>query len=119
MHSPLNPQANQIRLSKNYKRKFKMRDQELVQKVYKDIPKYSESYMVAAGLSAHGPGKLIFVAGTMDSKVYLQTLDFYKEDIERLNPQLELLQDNAPCHTSIIVKDYIEKLDGLKRMDNS
>ena len=54
--------------------------------------------MVAGGLSRNGVGKLIFVTGTMTSFSYLQTLEFYKSDIQKLDPNLYLQQDNAPCH---------------------
>ena len=41
--------------------------------------------MVAAGLSRKGVGKLIFVTRTINSFSYLQTLELYKEDIEKLD----------------------------------
>ena len=78
-----------------------------------DFSKYTEGFMVAGGLSEYGPGKLIFCVGTMDSKCYARTLDYFKEDIDRLNEKqkeditiplnkkgLYFQQDGAPCHTS-------------------
>ena len=65
--------------------------------------------MVAAGLSRNGVGRLIFVTGTMTSFSYLQTLEYYKEDINQLGKNLYLQQDNAPCHVGKKCLDYIKK----------
>ena len=65
--------------------------------------------MVAAGLSRKGVGRLIFVTGTMTSFSYLQTLEFYKKDIEKLGQNLYLQQDNATCHVGKKCLDYINK----------
>ena len=64
--------------------------------------------MVAAGLSRNGVGRLIFVTGTMTSFSYLQTLEYYKEDINQLGKNLYLQQDNAPCHVGKKCLDYIK-----------
>ena len=64
--------------------------------------------MVAAGLSKNGVGKLIFVTGTMNSFSYNQTLELYKEDIERLGKDLYFQQDGASCHTGKKSLNYIK-----------
>ena len=65
--------------------------------------------MVAAGLSRNGVGRLIFVTGTMTSFSYLQTLEFYKNDIQKLGQNLFLQQDNAAYHVGKKCLDYINK----------
>ena len=64
--------------------------------------------MVAGGLSQNGVGKLIFVTGTMNSFSYGQTLEFYKEDLERLGKNLYFQQDNATCHVGKKSMDFIK-----------
>ena len=60
--------------------------------------------MVAGGISYYGPGKLIFVAGTQDTKAYEIILNYFIDDIKFLNSKKEgrdiiFQQDNARCHT--------------------
>jgi len=64
--------------------------------------------MVAGDLCGNGVGKLIFVAGTMNSFSYEQTLEYYKQDLERLGKELYFQQDNAPCHIEKKSIDYIK-----------
>lgn len=65
-------------------------------------------------ISKHGPGPLVSLQGTMDGKEYLEVLR------ENLLPDLELakrtipgtwriMQDNAPCHTSKLVKSFLAR----------
>ena len=64
--------------------------------------------MVAGGLCEKGVGKLIFVTGTMNSFSYNQTLEFYKDDIEKFDKNLIFQQDNAPCHVGKKSMDFIK-----------
>jgi transposase len=77
--------------------------------IHKPLPKYTTGFMVAGGISAAGPGKLIFCVGTMDTQSYLRALTYYKQDIDRLNPDLYFQQDNATCHTANLSIDYISE----------
>lgn len=105
---PLNPQTNRIRFSKENLEKLKKGDPTITEKLHKPIPKYTTGFMVAGGLSYYGPGELIFCVGTMDTNCYLRTLEHYKNDVLRLNPDLYFQQDNATCHTSKLSTDYIK-----------
>ena len=100
LHTPLNPQSNQIRFTKKNLKKLKRGDPAIVEKLRKPMPKYSEKFMLAAGVSSKGVGKLIFCVGTMNSSCYDKALQHYRDDVQRLDPNLYFQQDNAPCHTS-------------------
>ena len=63
--------------------------------------------MVASGISLNGPGRLVFVTGTMNSFSYKQTLEIFKEDIERLGPNIYFQQDNALCQVAKKSLEYI------------
>ena len=80
---------------------------ELYEKIAKPIPKFPVGIMVASGISVNGPGRLVFVTGTMNSFSYKQTLEIFKEDIERLGQNLYFQQDNAPCHVAKKSLEYI------------
>ena len=109
LNPPLNKQTNQIRLNKKGFDEYQKGEGNLFEKVNKLIQKYPKGIMVAAGLSRNGVGRLIFVTGTMTSFSYLQTLEYYKEDINQLGKNLYLQQDNAPCHVGKKCLDYIKK----------
>ena len=109
MNAPLNRQTNQIRLDNKGFEEYKRGFGKLYEKVAKPLPKFSNGVMVAAGVSYYGPGKLIFVTGTMNSFSYAQTLKFYREDIERLNKDLFFQQDNASCHTGKKAINFIKQ----------
>jgi len=55
--------------------------------------------MVAGGMSSGGVGKLIFMVGKVNAFAYSQTLDFYREDIDKLRDDLYFQQDVARGHT--------------------
>ena len=84
LDTPLNPQSNQIRLCKKSYQKLKAGDEKIEEKISKPVPKFSSGFMVAAGLSAQGVGKLVFCVGTMNTFCYKQTLDCFKEDVSKL-----------------------------------
>ena len=94
----MNKQTNQIRLNKAGFKEYNSAKGDLFEKINKPIQKYPKGIIVATGLSRNGVGKLIFVTGTMTSFSYLQTLEFYKNDIQKLGQNLFLQQDNATCH---------------------
>ena len=100
LDTPLNPQTNQIRFNKEDQKKLKLGDTEIFEKVNKPVPKYTSGFMVAGGMSTHGLGKLIFCVGTMNAFAYRRTLDYFQEDVQRLNPDLYFQQDGASCHTA-------------------
>ena len=107
LNAPLNKQNNQVRLSKESLRNYRRGCEIIDAKINREFPKYSSSFMVAGGVSYYGPGKLIFCVGNMNAKCYRPALDFYKQDIDRLNPNLYLQQDGATAHTSNLNKRYI------------
>jgi len=132
LDQPLNKQIDKIRMNKEKKHQLKYgtddKREEVEKLMYRQKDKFPSGFMVAAGLSARGPGKLIFCLGNMDSEAYLRTLAFYKEDIERLNEGIPdtpedtykvkvkyFQQDSAACHTSKTSLDYIsQNLNPLK-----
>jgi transposase len=72
------------------------------------------SVMFWGCFSKHGTGPLVSLLGSMDSPKYIEVLD------EHLLPQLQLgqesiggtwrmMQDNAPCHTSKLVKSFLQR----------
>jgi transposase len=74
------------------------------------------SVMFWGCFSKHGTGPLVSLFGTMDGPKYVEVLK------ENLLPDLELakstipgrwrlMQDNAPCHTSRLVKRFLEEED--------
>ena len=70
--------------------------------------------MVAGGVSFHGPGKLILIAGNQDSNAYEGMLKYYKEDIDFLKLKsgnhIYFQQDNASNHISSKSMENIKKL---------
>ncbi len=110
LDTPLNSQTNQIRFNKEDEKKLKSGDTKIYEKVNKPMPKYTSGFMVAGGMSTHGLGKLIFCVGTMNTFAYQRTLDYFKEDVNRLNSDLYFQQDGASCHTSKKSIDHIETL---------
>ena len=109
LNSPLNRETNQIKIDKVGKEEFKSEKGKFFEKVARPEPKYSKSIMVSGGISYNGVGKLIFVTGMMTGFSYLQTLELFKEDIERLGANLIFQQDNAPCHVSKSCLNYINQ----------
>jgi transposase len=72
------------------------------------------SVMFWGCFSKHGTGPLVSLLGTMDGPEYIKVLE------ENLLPELELgqrfipstwrmMQDNAPCHTSKLVKGFLRR----------
>jgi hypothetical protein len=111
LKKPINKGTNYIRLTKEYQRRLEKGDPEVENLISSDMPKYSKSFMIAAGITADGIGQLIFCAGNIDSKAYTKVLDYYKEDmtfIKGENSDLIFQQDNAPCHVSGLSKEKIE-----------
>jgi hypothetical protein len=100
----INQGSNYVRLSRLTKIKLDKGNQEAEDILSSNKPKYSKSFMVAGGISSHGPGKLIFVAGNQDSVAYNIMVKYFKEDVDFLSNKSEktilFQQDNAPCHTS-------------------
>jgi hypothetical protein len=99
-HVKMNPQVNQIRLTKKWHKKLKRGCNEVRDKIYRQIPKFPESFMVAGGISSKGVSELIFCVGTMNSSMYTRALGIYRADLDRLDPNLYFQQDKASCHTS-------------------
>ena len=108
LNPPLNKQTNQIRLDEKGYAEYKSGKGKLYEKISKPVPKFSQGIMVAGGLCYNGVGKLIFVTGTMNSTSYGQTLEYYKEDLERLGKNFYFQQDNASCHVGKKSADYIK-----------
>ena len=104
-----NPQVNQIRLTKKWYKKMMAGDEKIYEKVHKPLPKFSDSFMVAGGISRNGPGKLIFCVGTMDNTMYQRALRMYKEDIDRLDETMYFQQDKASCHRHPSCKAFIRE----------
>jgi transposase len=97
---PINKATNVIRLSKSSVKKLKRGDEEVISKVCREEKKYSEGFMVAAGLSAKGVGPMIFIAGKVNNFAYRQILDFYRDDMANIGGSLYFQQDGAKAHTS-------------------
>ena len=93
----LNKQTNQIRLDKTGFDELINEKGEIYEKIAKHIPKFQVGIMVASGILVNGPGRLVFVAGTMNWFYYRETLDIFKEDKEKLDQNLYFQEDNAPC----------------------
>ena len=108
---------NWVRLTKNSSRRLNNGDPQIEKLIESNVPKFSKGFMVAGGISNHGPGKLIFITGSQDSYAYLKTLKYFKEDINFINQKFRVdlifQQDNAPTHTSdkstAIIKDLFYK----------
>ena len=116
LNPPLNRQTNQIRLENESFNEYKSGKGEIFEKIARPMPKYPKGIMVSAGISYKGVGKLIFITGTQTSFSYQQTLEYFKEDIDRLDKNLFFQQDNATCHvgkksTEYINSNFLNKLD--------
>ena len=112
-----NKQTNQIRLTKEFQQKLKEDNPEVKKLLTVEVEKHPKGVMVAGGVSYYGVGKLNFIIGAMDSVAYAQTLEFYKQDIQRfkeLGVNLIFQQDNSPCHCSA---DITKKLSKMKKLD--
>ena len=76
-----------------------------------NTPKYSQSFMVAGGVTMHCIGKRIFVSGNQDKYAYEKMLWFYEEDIKFLKSKCKediiFQQDGAPNHTSDVAMKFI------------
>ena len=70
--------------------KYKIRkgDQNAEKILTNEIPKKSKGFMVIGGISHYGLGSFIFYIGIVDSFSYKQALNFYLDDIKRLNDSL-------------------------------
>ena len=111
-----NKQTNQIRLTKEFQRKLKEDNPEVKKLLTVEVEKHPKGVMVAGGVSYYGVGKLNFIIGAMDSVAYAQTLEFYKEDIERFKEKgvnLIFQQDNSPCHCSADITKILSKIKKL------
>ena len=108
LNPPLNRQTNQIRVDEKGLIEFKSGKGELYEKIAKPLPKFQKGIMVAGGLSYKGVGKLIFITGTQTSFSYRQTLEYFKEDIERIDKNLFFQQDNATCHVGKSSMNFIK-----------
>ena len=109
LNSPLNRQTNQIHMNKEREKKFNDGKGAFFEKVARPMLKFSNGIMVAGGLSYKGVGKLIFVTDTMRASSYLQTLNYFKQDIDRLGKQLYFQQDNSSCHVNKKCEKYIKE----------
>ena len=111
-----NKQTNQIRLTKEFQKKLKEDNPEVKKLLTVEVEKHPKGVMVAGGVSYYGVGKLNFIIGAMDSVAYTQTLEFYKEDIERFKEMginLIFQQDNSPCHCSANITKILNKIKKL------
>jgi hypothetical protein len=110
LNGPLNPQINQIRLSKKDKLRLKAGDEKLLEKVNIPQKKFPDSFMVAGGLCKNGVSKLMFCIGTIQSWAYKRAVDYYKEDSDRLGGGHYFMYDGATCHKP--AKNQIKQLFG-------
>jgi hypothetical protein len=66
-------------------------------------------------ISKEGKGTLTVIEGTMDGKKYIEVLkDELLPETEVLIGEgldIKVMHDNAPCHTSRLVKDFLETTD--------
>ena len=116
LNPPLNRQTNQIRLDQKDFDEFKSGKGSLFEKIARPMPKYPRGIMVSGGVSYKGVSKLIFIIGTQTSFYYLQTLELFKEDLERLDKNLYFQQDNPTCHVGKKSKEYINS-NFLNKLD--
>jgi hypothetical protein len=63
---------------------------------------------VAGGMSARGVGKLIFMVGKVNAFAYSKSLDFYREDIDKLGDDLYFQQEGAKSRTCAQSMEKIE-----------
>ena len=108
----MNPQINQIRLSKKDKIRLKAVNEKVLEKVNIPQKNYPDSFMVAGGLCKNGVSKLMFCVGTIQSWAYRRAVDYYKEDSDRLGGGNFFMFDVAPCH--IPAKNQIKESNQKK-----
>ena len=112
-------QNNKIRITKEKKKDLRYgRSPRLEEKLAFGKVGYEKTFMVAGGVSYYGVSKLVFCAGNMNTESYIKTLDFFCEDVKRLNSigetTLYFQQDGAPCHNSVESKTHITNLFPLE-----
>ena len=81
-------------------------------------PKFPVKVMVWGAISMLGQTPLYFVPKTMNSEVYIETIEFYYLRTAReLYPDgFGLVQDNATCHRSKITRDFF-RITGVKAIE--
>jgi transposase len=72
------------------------------------------SVMFWGCFSQHGTGNLVSLKGTMDGKEYVEVLkenllEEFKNGKKNIPGTWRLMQDNAPCHTSKLVKGFLAR----------
>lgn len=93
--------------------------EELKKGAYVETRKFGGgSVMVWGCFSAAGVGNLVFLDGKVDSNKYIEMLSLNLNcSISKLNITEPIFQqDNAPCHTSRLTKEYFT-LNNIKVMD--
>ena len=108
LDTPLNPQTNQIRFNQVDLLRLKSGDPVIYEKINQPLPKFTSGFMVAGGISKYGLSKLIFCVGTMNTYCYKRTVNYFKEDVERQNPELYYQQDGASCHTNPTSMEHVK-----------
>ena len=72
----------------------------------------SFSVMFWGCFSKRGLGPLIALEGSMNSEKYVELLEVaLKPELEEAGVPMIFMQDNAPCHTSKLVSDYLGNFD--------
>jgi len=118
LNPPLNRQTNQIRLENESLNEYKSGKGEIFEKIARPMPKFPKGIMVSAGVSYKGVGKLIFITGTKTSFSYQQTLEYFKEELDRLdktyffNRIMQLVMSHVGKKTTeYINSNFLNKLD--------
>ncbi|MBW3020539.1 transposase, partial [Candidatus Woesearchaeota archaeon] len=100
-----------VRLSFDNEKLLKQGDVEVYEKyLVKNFKKFPAGFMVAGGVSAYGPGTLIFFSGTVDSTAYSRVLEIYQKDIRTIKNFVNKVEtpienENKINENNIIITD--------------
>ena len=84
-----NPQIERLWTTKEFREKLEEGDEEANNLITRDYNTQQDKVMVSGGVSSNGVSKLQFFVGTQNTKNYIESLSYFKQDIDRLSENKE------------------------------
>ena len=80
-----NPQIDRLWTTPEFREKLKDGDEDAHNLISRDYDRYHDKIMVSGAVCSNGVSKLQFFVGTQNKKNYIQSLSYFKQDIDRLS----------------------------------